>query len=100
MSETTAAWSIPMAEGVNPEKIVESVAIDNLKTIAGGPAFYANLAMSNAVQNQDLLSKLSLTILAKAVDQVSEKQIEEGGVLVAALQQITKAAQTTPPVTA
>lgn len=89
-----------MAEGVNPERIIEAVAVGNLKTIAEAPAFYSSLAMGNAVSAQQSLTNLALTILGKAVDQVSEKQIEEGGVLAAALQQMTKAAQTTPPVTA
>lgn len=88
-----------MADAANPEKIVESVAVANLKTVAEAPAYYAGLAMANAVNAQQSLTTLGLTILAKAVDQVSEKQLEEGGVMTAALQQMTKAAQTTPPVT-
>ena len=36
------------------ESIIDSVAIDNVKSIAGGSAFYANLAMANAVQHQNL----------------------------------------------
>lgn len=88
-----------MAESANPDKIVEAVAVGNLKTIAEAPAFYAGLAMANAVNAQQSLTNLGLTILGKAVDQVSEKQLEEGGVMAAALQQMTKAAQSTPPVT-
>lgn len=88
-----------MPEAVNPEKIVESVAVANLKTLGDAPAFYSALAMSNAVNAQQTLQNLGLTILARAVDIVAEKQIEEGGVLTAALQQMAKAAQTTPPVT-
>ena len=41
-----------------PESITESVAVDNLKVVAGGPAsnvaFYGGLAMKSAVLNQDL----------------------------------------------
>lgn len=40
-----------------PEQIVDSVAIDNVKSIAGGSAFYANLAMANAVQHQNLAAQ-------------------------------------------
>jgi hypothetical protein len=90
--ETGVASSIP-------GDIRESVAIANVKTLADGPAFFTNLAMANAVQAQQQLSALGLTILAKATDIIAEKQIEEGGVLVAALQQMIKGAQTTPPVT-
>jgi len=41
-----------------PEDIIQSIAIDNVKTIAAGPAvnsqFYQGLAMGNAVHNQNL----------------------------------------------
>ena len=41
-----------------PEDIIQSVAIDNVKTIASGPSvnsqFYQGLAMANAVHNQNL----------------------------------------------
>lgn len=41
-----------------PDMITESVAIDNVKTIASGPSvnsqFYQGLAMGNAVANQNL----------------------------------------------
>jgi len=41
-----------------PEQIIDSIAIDNVKTIAGAPAvnssFYQGLAMGNAVHNQNL----------------------------------------------
>ena len=82
-----------------PDDVRESVAAANFKTLGDGPAFYANLAMGNAVQAQQQLSNLGLTVTAKAVDMVSEKQVEEMGGIVAALQQIMKGAQTTPPVT-
>ena len=88
-----------MGETANPDNVVESLAVANLKCVAEAPAFYAQLAMANAVNAQQSLTNLCLVILAKATDVVSEKQIEEGGVLTAALQQLTKAAQTTPPVT-
>ena len=91
--ETGVASSIP-------GDIRESVAIANVKTIAEGPAFYSNLAMANAVSAQQQLTSLSMTILAKATDIIAEKQVEEGGVLVAALQQLMRGAQTTPPPTA
>lgn len=88
-----------MGENANPDSIVESLSVANLKCIAEAPAFYSQLAMANAVNAQQTLTQLSLVILGKAVDLVSEKQLEEGAVLTAAMQQLTKAAQTTPPVT-
>lgn len=89
-----------MTEPANPAQVVESVSIANIKTVAEAPAFYSTLAMGNAVSAQHALTTLGLTILAKAVEAIAEKGIEEGGVLTAALQQMMKAAQTTPPTTA
>jgi hypothetical protein len=47
-----------------PEDIVTSVAVDNVKTIAGGPAtnsqFYQGLAMGNAVHNQNISQQNAL----------------------------------------
>lgn len=47
-----------------PDPITESVAVDNVKTIAAGPAtgvaFYGNLAMANAVANQNLQQQEAL----------------------------------------
>ena len=37
-----------------PEQILDAVAVENVKSIAGGSAFYHNLAMANAVQHQNL----------------------------------------------
>jgi hypothetical protein len=88
-----------MTEPVNPAQVIEALSVTNLKTVAEAPSFYASLAMANAVNAQQSLTQLGLTILARATDLVTEKQIEEGGVLTAALQQLMKGAQTTPPVT-
>lgn len=43
-----------------PDQIVESVAVDNVKAVAGGSAFYSNLAMSNAVSIQNLQQQEAL----------------------------------------
>ncbi len=88
-----------MADPFNPAQVIEALSVGNIKTIAEAPAFYSTLAMGNAVNAQQALTQLGLTILARAVDLVTEKQIEEGGVLTAALQQLMKGAQTTPPTT-
>lgn len=82
-----------------PDQVREAVAASNFKVVGEAPAFYTQLAFSNAVANQQQLQQLGVSIVAKATDLVTEKQIEEGGALVAALQQMFKGAQTTPPVT-
>ena len=47
-----------------PEMITESVAVDNVKTIAAGPAvnsqFYQGLAMGNAIYMQNMQQQKSL----------------------------------------
>jgi hypothetical protein len=43
-----------------PDQIVESVAIDNVKSVAGGSAFYSNLNMANSVYMQQLSQQESL----------------------------------------
>jgi hypothetical protein len=108
-----------------PEQIVDSVAIDNVKSIAGGSAFYSNLAMANAVHHQALaqanaiseqnamgvarLSAVKQLVEVDPAQSVALNKIMTGNdvaaqmqALLAALnsgQQGTKSAQTTPPQT-
>lgn len=82
-----------------PDMIRESVASSNFKILGDAPGFYTQLAFGNATSFQQQMNQLGVAITAKATDLVTEKQIEEGGALAAALQQIIKASQTTPPVT-
>lgn len=77
----------------------ESVAGTNLKSLGDAPAFYQNLAYSNAVQHQQAMNQISLAAVGKIVESIIETRPSEGGVDVAALQQLIKGAQTTPPVT-
>lgn len=44
-----------------PEQIVDSVAIDNVKSVASGSAFYSNLAMNNSVYMQQLAQQEALS---------------------------------------
>lgn len=112
-----------------PEAITESVAVDNLKVVAGGPAsnaaFYSGLAMSNAVQHQNLTQQNALAeqaamgvariaavkglVEADPTQAMAINKMMTGNdvasqmqALLAALnsgQQGTKSAQTTPPET-
>lgn len=88
-----------MAEAVNPEKIIEAVAVDNLKAVGGGTAFLANLAHANAVANQQVMNGIMNAAAGKIIESIIATSPSEGGADLAALQQIVKAAQTTPPVT-
>jgi hypothetical protein len=101
-----------------PDAIIESVAVDNVKTVAGGPAFYSNLAMGNAISNQQAMNAISQASVGSIIKNLTEVDPAEAlainkamtgndlaqGItaLLAALQsgQVgTKVAQTTPPVT-
>lgn len=75
----------------------ESVAATNLKTLGDGPAFFQNMAYGNAVQNQQAMNQLNLAIVSKAAETIMATSPSEGGVDIAALMQLVKAAQTTPP---
>ncbi|WP_396957163.1 hypothetical protein [Nitrosomonas sp.] len=88
----------------------ESVAATNLKSLADAPAFYQNLAYSNAVQTQQAMSaimvnqiqamhQISNAAVGKIVESIIETSPSEGGVDVATLQQLLKGANLTPPVT-
>jgi len=78
----------------------ESVAATNLKTLGDGPAFYTNLAYSNAVQAQQGGMTLYQTILGKTAEQIMATSPSEGSVDTALAQILAKMAQTTPPLTA
>lgn len=99
------------------EQVVDSVTSTNLKTLGDGPAFYQNMAYSNAISHQNRLNVLAETAVASAIRSVATTPMEEAqgssaeqnaslpgliAALLAALssnQQAAKVAQTTPPVT-
>ena len=113
-----------------PEEVVTSVASTNFKSLGDGPAFFQNLAMQNAVNQQNLgatnaiqLQQAGGTVLVAAVGKIvkalteadaeeaaSLKEVLSGGdnavgimealSALAAGQVATKTAQTTPPPTA
>ncbi len=78
----------------------ESVAATNLKALGDGPAFYQNMGYSNAVSHQQAMQQIQLAAVGKVVELIVGTSPSEGGADVAALQQLLKGAQTTPPVTA
>ena len=77
----------------------ESVAAANLKTLGDGPAFYTNLAYQQALNAQQGWTTINQAIVGKVAEAIIGVSPSEGGADVAALQQLMKGAQTTPPVT-
>lgn len=75
----------------------ESVAATNLKSLGDGPAFYHNLAMSNAVAQQQAMYQLQSAIIGKVAEAVISTSPGEGGADVAALGQLMKGLYGTPP---
>lgn len=91
-------------------EMAESVAATNLKSLADAPAFFQNMAYSNAVNAQQMFTNLmaaqmqamfqvSNAATGKIIESIIETRPAEGGFDVAALQQLMKGAQTTPPET-
>ena len=77
----------------------ESVAATNMKTLGDGPSFYQNMAYANAVAHQQAMQQLQAAIIGKVAEAIITTSPSEGGSDVAALQQLLKGAQTTPPQT-
>ena len=78
----------------------ESVAAANLKCLGDGPAYYSNLALANALANQQSMNQINVAIVGKVAEMIIAVSPSEGGTDVAALQQLMKGANLTPPVTA
>ena len=81
-------------------EMAESVAASNLKVLGDSPAVSVNLATQNAVSNQQAMNQLQLAIVGKVTETLIATDPKEAGGDVAALMQLAKMAQTTPPVTA
>jgi len=77
----------------------ESVAATNLKVMADGPAFFQNQAYQMANDGLAGWRTINQAIVGKVAEAIISTQPSEGGADVAALQQLMKGAQTTPPVT-
>lgn len=80
-------------------EMAESVAATNVKVVSEGPSVFVNLAYGNAIAHQQSMNQINLAATGKIVESIIETRPSEGGVDVAALQQLIKGAQTTPPVT-
>lgn len=102
-----------------PEGIYDAVAVENVKVGAGGPAFWGNQMMANAIANQQAMQAIMQASVGQIVKKLTEVDVGEAvsilkattgnevasaiSALQAALasaQQGAKVAQTTPPPTA
>lgn len=93
-----------MAEGTEASSEIvqeqsESVAATNLKVLGDGPAFYHNLSMGNAVAAQQAMHQMQVAIVGKVAEMIIATSPSEGGADVAALGQLMKGLQLTPPQT-
>ena len=99
--------------------VLDSVATVNTKNLGDSPAFYTGLAMGNAVAHQQAMQQVQVAAVGSIVKALTEvdpteaaavnkemtgNDIAGGGIgqliaLMGMLQQGTKTAQTTPPVT-
>lgn len=84
----------------------ESVAATNLKTLGDGPAFYQNLGYANAVAHQQAMqlkmqqqADVGAAIAGKVAESIIATSPAEGGADAAALGQLAKILQQTPPPT-
>ena len=82
-----------------PDDIREGLAVENVKAVGGGTAFLMNLAHANAVANQQAMNGIMHAAVGKVIESIISMSPAEGGADIAALQQLMKGAQTTPPVT-
>lgn len=83
-----------------PDDVRESVAVGNLKSVGEASSVQQNIATANAVAHQGAMFLISAAATGKIVESIIATSPGEGGTDVAALQQLLKGAQTTPPVTA
>lgn len=92
------------------KEMAESVSAANLKTVAEGPSIAQNIMHMNVVGHQQMMNNLmaaqmqamfqiSNAATGKIIESIIETRPAEGGFDVAALQQLMKGAQTTPPET-
>jgi len=77
----------------------ESVAAANLKVMGDMPAYYAGLGYQQGLDAAVGWRTINQAIVGKVAEAIIGTQPSEGGADVAALQQLMKGAQTTPPQT-
>ena len=81
------------------EQVVDSITIGNVKAIAEAGSISMNLAVQNAVANQQAMNAISQAATGKIVELLVTTDISESGGAAAMHQQLSKIAGNTPPVT-
>lgn len=88
------------------KEAAESVAFENVKTGGGQTAFYQSMSMGNAVAHQQAMqlkmqqqTDTGQAIAGKVAEMIINTSPSEGGADIAALGQLMKALQMTPPPT-
>ena len=81
------------------KEMAESVSASNLKTLGDGPAFFQNMAFKQAVEASAGWTSLNQAIVGKVAEAIITTQPGEGGADIAALGQLMKGLQMTPPPT-
>ena len=82
-----------------PDDIREAVAATNFKVLSEAQVVQQNLATANSVAHANRMSLLAEASTALALGKILNTSPTEGGTDIAALMQLVKAAQSTPPVT-
>ncbi len=80
--------------------IVSSVANSQLLTIGAQPQQLANNALQGAVNFQQAMNALLVSVTAKSCELLTTLDVGEAAGMAPIAQVATKAAQTTPPITA
>jgi hypothetical protein len=80
-------------------EMAESVAAAHLKVVGDTPAYMMGLAYQQALDAAAGWRSINQAIVGKVAEAIISVSPSEGGVDVAALQQLMKGAQSTPPVT-
>lgn len=92
-----------MAAEENSSEIVkeqsESVAASNLKCLGDAPAFFQNQMYSQAVQAAAGWTTIQQSVVGKIAESIIAVQPAEGGADIAAMAQLAKIVQGTPPPT-
>lgn len=81
------------------DTILETLSIENLKTIAEASAFHFALSMGNAQSHQQQLNQVATASVGAIVKRLCEMDVNEAAGMVPLVQELTKGAQTTPPTT-
>lgn len=77
----------------------EAVNFANIKAVGEGPAFYSNLAYKAALEAQLGWTTLNQTLVGAIAQKIVNTSPTEGGADIAALGQLMKGLQMTPPPT-